>query len=68
MLDARMSRWRGCPYRVAYSHRTHLCEAIRELAKIVGDEMTAKVHLLMDQRNNKIRYERQEQEAQEVAP
>jgi hypothetical protein len=53
---------------VHISRRTHLGEAIRELSKIVGDEMTAKVHLLMDQRNNKIRYEKQEQEAQEVAP
>ncbi len=53
---------------VHVSRRTHLGQAIRQLADVAGEELASKVHFLMDHRANKLRYERQEQEAQALAP
>jgi ribonuclease Z len=53
---------------VHVSRRTNLGQAIRQLADVAGEELASKVHFLMDLRANKFRYDRQEQEAQALAP
>lgn len=53
---------------VHVSRRTHLGQARLQLVEAVGEELAGKVHFLMDHRANKFRYDRQEQEAQALAP
>lgn len=50
------------------SRRTNLAQARKQLVDAAGEELVQKVHFLMDHRANKFRYDRQEQEAQQVAP
>lgn len=50
------------------SRRTHLGQARKQLIQAAGEELASKVHFLMDHKANKMRYERQEQEAQSLAP
>ena len=45
------------------SRRTNLTEARRQLTDLVGEEQSARVHFLMDYRNNRQRYEQQLLEA-----
>lgn len=46
------------------SRRTHLGMARDALRALVGDELTARVHFLMDGKSNKMRYERQVADAE----
>lgn len=48
---------------VHISRRTHLGFARQELTRLVGEERAARVHLLMDHRANRERYEKQAIEA-----
>ncbi len=50
------------------SRRTHLGQARKQLSDALGEDLADRVHFLMDHRANKMRYERQEQQAQAVAP
>ncbi len=49
---------------VHVSRRTHVGFAHKQLAELVGDDLASKVHLLMDHRSNRARYERQAEEAE----
>ena len=45
------------------SRRTNLFESRRQLEEMLGDELAARVHFLMDHRTNRDRYEAQLSEA-----
>lgn len=48
------------------SRRTHLSYARRRLNEVLGEKVDDRVHLLMDHRTNRERYERQQAEAERV--
>lgn len=52
---------------VHLSRRTHLSEAREHLRRLIGPEHAQRVHLLMDHRTNRQRYERQVAEAEAAA-
>jgi len=47
------------------SRRTHMGEARRRIAEVIGEEGMERVHVLMDHRANRARYERQAAEAEQ---